>query len=115
MRATEYSYRAIFFPYAIVALKDGTFLPVNRNYKPLGISSRDMVDYESHPTRVKIKGLTASRAERLGLKVSADADRNGAMHYHLYNDATNPENSEANWKRYQIVLSKLMKLKVSPA
>jgi hypothetical protein len=83
-------------------------LPVNRRYKPLGISSGDHVDYNTHPTKVKIKGFTAARAAKMGLKVN-----DGATHYHLYDHGTNPEASPANWKRYQLILSKLMKLSVA--
>ena len=104
------NYRKIFLPYAIMALEDGAFLPVNRKYKPLGISSRTMVDYESHPTKVKIKGLTPAKAKKIGLKTNGDGGN-----YYLYDDRTNPERSIENWNRYQAILSKLMKMSVSPA
>ncbi|UPJ47707.1 hypothetical protein IVB30_31305 [Bradyrhizobium sp. 200] len=103
-----YTYLQIFLPYALIALKDGSFLAVNRKYKPLGISSSEMIDYDSHPTKVKIKGLMAAKAAKLGLKV-----REGATHFYLYDDGTNPERSAANWNRYQGILAKLMKLTVS--
>src|ERR1035438_2542977 len=48
--------RRIFLPYALMNMHDGCFLLVNRNYKPLG-------------PEVRIKGLTAARAEKIGLKV----------------------------------------------
>jgi hypothetical protein len=34
-------------PYGFVQLKDGRWLPYNRIYKPLGVSSRAWVDYEA--------------------------------------------------------------------
>jgi hypothetical protein len=73
-------------------MHDGWFLPVNRNYKPLG-------------AEVRIKGLTATRAEKIGLKV-------GENFYYLYDDATNPQVSAANWRRYEAVLEQVMRLEV---
>jgi hypothetical protein len=65
------SFRQVFLPYALMHLGGDWFLPVNRSYKPLGQSGGVFIDYGAHPTRVRIKGLTDARAERLGLKVSA--------------------------------------------
>jgi hypothetical protein len=87
------SFRQAFLPYALMRLGDGWFLPVNRQYKPLGQS------------KVKIKGLTDAKAEKLGLKI-------GGHSYYLYDDATNPQASAANWSRYEVILAKVMKLEV---
>ena len=86
-------------------LGDGWFLPVNRSYKPLGQFGGLFVDAGAHPAKVRIKGLTAARAERLGLMVGGNA-------YYLYDDGTNPQASAANWSRYEAILSKLMKMEV---
>ena len=51
------SFRQVFLPYALLRLGDGWFLPVNRQYKPLGQS------------KIKIKGLTDAKAEKLGLQI----------------------------------------------
>src|SRR5665811_2326975 len=90
------SFRQVFLPYAFMRLGDGWFLPVNRQYKPLGQS------------KVKIKGLTDAKAEKLGLTI-------GGHSYYLYDDATNPQASPANWSRYEAILAKVMKLEVDPA
>jgi hypothetical protein len=86
------SFRQVFLPYALMNMHDGCFLPVNRNYKPLG-------------PEVKIKGLTAARAEKIGLK-------DGGNFLYLYDDATNPQASAANWRRYEAILERVMKLEV---
>jgi hypothetical protein len=86
------SFRQIFLPYALMNLHDGWFLPVNRNYKPLG-------------PKVRIKGLTAAKVEKIGLK-------DGVNFYYLYDDATQPQSSAANWQRYEAILERLMKLEV---
>jgi hypothetical protein len=86
------SFRRIFLPYALMNMHDGRFLPLNRDYKPLG-------------PEVRIKALTAARAEKIGLK-------DGKNFYYLYDDATNPQASAANWRRYEAILASLMKLEV---
>lgn len=106
----HWTYRQVFLPYALVPLSDGSFLPVNRLYKPLGISSSEWVVYETHPTRVKVAGLTARKARAIGLELK---EENGSYFY-FYGDGTNPERSPANWNRYQAILAKLMKLQVEP-
>jgi hypothetical protein len=87
-----HSFRQIFLPYALMNLGDGWFLPLNRNYKPLG-------------PEVKIRGLNGAKAEKIGLK-------DGKNFYYLYDDASNPQASSANWGRYEAILAKLMKLDV---
>jgi hypothetical protein len=73
-------------------MRDGRFLPMNREYKPLG-------------PEVRIKGLTPARAARIGLK-------DGGNFYYLYDDATQPQSSAENWRRYEQILEKLMKLEI---
>jgi hypothetical protein len=85
-------FRQVFLPYALMNMRDGRFLPMNREYKPLG-------------PEVRIKGLTPARAARIGLK-------DGGNFYFLYDDATQPQSSAENWRRYEQVLEKLMKLEV---
>jgi hypothetical protein len=106
---TTYSFRQIYLPYAIVVLKDGSHLVVNRRYKPLGISANDWIDYDTHPTRRKIKGLTDAKAEKVGLKVSKSEGGSDTIYY-LYNDGTNPEDSSANKQRYDAIITKLLAL-----
>ena len=85
-------FRQIFLPYALMNMHDGWFLPMNREYKPLG-------------PKVRIKGLTAGKAEKIGLK-------DGGNYYYLYDDATQPQSSAANWHRYEQILEKLMRMEV---
>jgi hypothetical protein len=89
------SFRQIFLPYALMNLGDGRFLPLNRDYKPLGPD-------------VRIKGLTAAKAEKIGLI-------DGKNFYYLYDDATNPQSSPANWCRYEAILERVMKLEIDQA
>jgi hypothetical protein len=78
----------VFLPYALMNMRDCRFLPMNREYKPL-------------------RGLTTAKAARIGLK-------DGGNFYYLYDDATQPQSSSENWRRYEQILEKLMKLEVEP-
>jgi hypothetical protein len=86
-------FRQVFLPYALQKLGNGWFMPMNREYKPLG-------------PEVRIKVLTAARAEKIGLR---DV---GGHYYYLYDDATQPQSSAANWRRYEQILEKLMRMEV---
>jgi hypothetical protein len=79
----------------LMNMHDGRFLPLNRDYKPLG-------------PEVRIKRLTAARAEKIGLI-------DGNNFYYLYDDATNPQSSPANWRRYEEILARVMKFEVDEA
>lgn len=102
--------RQIYMPYVIAVLGNGEFLPLNRFYKPIGVSSETWVKYETYPTRLRIKGLTDAKAKQIGMEVSKSGDDSSDTMYYLYEDATNPSESKANWDRYQGILAKLIKL-----
>ena len=48
-------------------LGDGWFLLINREYKPLGLRN-GWGNFDPDQAKIKIKGLTDSRAERLACK-----------------------------------------------
>lgn len=99
-------YRWVFMPYCIKRLKDGRYIVLNRDYKPLGIRTRDWVDYDSHPTAAKIK-ITAATARKLSWETKDDTDV-----IYLYNDGSVPTRSAADMKTYLAKLAVLAKLKV---
>ena len=100
--------------YCIHSVGSDDFIFLNRKYKPLGVSSDDWVKYETHETKCKIKGLNDAKAESLGLIVSRSSGGEAAdVIYYLYDDATNPDRSTANWERYQAILHKVMQLVIS--
>ncbi len=45
-------------PFCLERLSDGAWLALNRNYKPLGCRERKRVEYEAHPARQRLDGLT---------------------------------------------------------
>jgi hypothetical protein len=83
------SFGRIYLPFAIVVLEDGSHMTVNRKYKPLGVASSDHVDYETHPSRAKIKGLTDACTEKIGMAVHKFPNKPETTYY-LYHDETNP-------------------------
>lgn len=99
--------RKTFFPYCLDRLSDGRYIVLNRKYKPLGVSDDAWVEYENHPTAVKLN-LTKSIISKLSVKPDPDEDR-----IYLYNDATNPTLSKENWDAYAKRLETLAKLTVS--
>jgi len=50
--------RVVHLPYCIEKLKDGRYVVLNRNCKPLRFTSASRVAYEDYPISVKLKGLT---------------------------------------------------------
>lgn len=98
--------RRVFMPYCLQRLKDGRYIVLNRLYKPLGVASRDWVDYESHPSAMQISGLTATRIPKLSWKGESDAEC-----IYLYNDGCIPTDSAEHWDAYSKRLKLLAELK----
>lgn len=101
-------FRAVFLPYCIEKQPGGTYVVLNREYKPLGFKTRDFIKYADYPVCVKIKGLTAAKAAKLSVDESKDLDR-----IFLYDDATNPIRSKKNMDAYLAKLAVLAKLSVA--
>ena len=53
-------FRSVYFPYCIKKQDDGSYIVLNREYKPLGFNSREHFNYEDYPISSKIKGLTSN-------------------------------------------------------
>lgn len=103
-------FRQVYLPYALQQLADGSYLPVNRRYKPLGVTSGDFVDYEACKAgRVRV---TPAMARKLDVHGVGDLD--GPAIY-LYDDSSNPEASKAAWDAYAARLAVLSKAKVQAA
>jgi hypothetical protein len=95
--------RQVFMPYCLQRLKDGGYLLLNRRYKPLGVLSGEWVDYDSHPSKFRLK-RALSDAQIANLDC---AGRNNADCIYFYDDASVPTASDANWKAYSDRLAKL--------
>ena len=101
-------FRQVFLPYCLMRLGDGSYVVLNRRYKPVGISVTDWVDYETYPVKVRFKrALSAAQIARLDCKGRADGDR-----IYLYNDGCVPTHSHADWQAYSERLERLAAYKV---
>ena len=88
-------FRSVYLPYCLKKLEDGSFIVLNRNYKPLGFNTREHINYEDYPISSKIKGITTKTIQRLAY--------NGKMEdgfLFLYNDGLIPTKSKANMTKY---------------
>jgi len=99
-------FRWAFMPYCLHRLKDGRYIVLNRSYKPLGIQTRDWVDYDTHPTAARIK-ITKATARKLSWEAKEDLDV-----IFLYNDGRVPTKSASNMDAYLAKLAIMAKLKV---
>ena len=101
-----HDFRSAHLPYCLQMQKDGRYVVLNREYKPIGFTTTDWVDYEKYPVAVKIKGLTAKKAEKVSYKGSGDLDN-----IYLYNDGCVPTKSTKNMQAYLKRLEALAKLR----
>lgn len=88
----EELYRS-FLPYIIRQEKDGSFLLLNRFYKPCGMvcHSRDWADYATSTQRFRVRGLTPEIAAKISVK--GDPDISWIT---LYHDGCRPQDSDKN-------------------
>lgn len=100
-------FRAVYFPYCIERMADGTWVVLNRQYKPVGFNTSDFIRYESFPVSAKLKGIGPGILKKL----SYDGDGTGQKIY-LYNDGCVPTHSKANMDAYLKRLEILAKLSV---
>lgn len=100
-------FRAVYFPYCIEKQDDGTYVVLNREYKPVGFNTRDWINYSDYPVGVRLR-LTPKRIDEL----SVDDNDDGSNVY-LYDDSTNPIRSKKNMDAYLEKLRILAKLEIS--
>ena len=86
-----------FLPYIIYQDKDGTYLFLSREYKPVGMVPRpgDWVDYAACTQRFRVKGLTPEIAAKVSVRGSP-----AASWITLYHDGCRPQDSERNRRAY---------------
>lgn len=99
--------RSVHLPYCVKKQDDGTYVVLNREYKPLGFKTKEHVKYENYPISVKLSGIGPATAKKLSYKGSTDVDT-----IYFYNDGCVPTESAANMKAYLERLGHFAKLKV---
>lgn len=100
-------FRAICLPYCLKQLEDGSYIALNRDYKPLGFNTMTHIKYEEYPIATKYTGLTAKKISELH-----EGEREDPAYIFLYNDATNPVNNKTNMGKYLKKLEVLATLEV---
>jgi hypothetical protein len=88
--------------YVLALMPSGEYLPLNRFYKPLGMTGKDgWVDYLRYETLALSHDRVWACASHIGpVSVLPDAARN----FHLYSDSIHPLSSEDNKRRYNVRL-----------
>lgn len=97
--------RAVYFPYCIEKCADGSWVLLNRNYKPVGFNTSNFINYADYPVAMKLKGLGPSTLKKLSYKDEEPGDR-----VYLYNDGCVPTSSSAAMNAYLKKLEILLKL-----
>lgn len=101
--ADGFEFRRAFLLYCLQRLKDGSYVALNRDYKPLGMITNKWVDYEEAPGRFKFKrSLSAGQVSFLSHKGDASPEC-----IYLYDDGSVPTDSAANWNAYSAKLQRL--------
>jgi hypothetical protein len=80
-------FRAVYLPYCLKKQADGSWVVLNRRYKPVGFNTSEWVDYENFPVSAKLEGLTQAKLSKLSYTGVADGDT-----VYLYNDGCIPTN-----------------------
>lgn len=108
VKEVESEFRMVYLPYCLQRQKDGTWLALNRRYKPVGITRTDFVDYEAYPVRFTFKrALSEAQIAALDCKGRIDADC-----IYLYSDGSVPTDSPAKWAAYAERLARLAGYKI---
>jgi len=101
-----HEFQEAFMPYCIQKQNDGHYVILNRMYKPLGMITKQNVDYS--PYAVKLKGLSPTSAKKLSWKGDPNTDE-----IFLYNDGCVPTKGKKNMGAYLDRLAILASIKVA--
>ncbi len=94
------------FPYGMRKNPDGTWILINRQYKPVGLITKEHIDYEDIKYTFKIKNFSLKNKNAL----SCTKDREENVIY-FYNDGCIPESSAENMASYLNKIEILFKLR----
>ena len=99
----------VYYPYCLERQKNGSYVILNRNYKPVGFRTTSHVDYLKLPILVKLKGLTKAKAAKLSWNTDTDLAK-----IYLYDDnTTHPVRNKENMSLYLAKLEMLATLKLT--
>ena len=101
--------RKTMFPYGMAKNPDGSWTLFNRNYKPVGVISKDWEEWDAPRHKMHLKGIGPAKLKKLDIHGLGTGDQ-----IYFYDDGTVPTRSAANMKSYQEKLTILMKLETDP-
>lgn len=98
------NFRQVCLPYCLDRQPDGSYVVLNREYKPLGFTEKRLVKYEEYPIQIRLQGLTRELATRISHNGNPDLQR-----IYLYDDdcAPNvgyPKDMQAYLKRLEMLM-----------
>lgn len=105
--ALQHELRHTHFIYCLDQQADGSYVFLNRNYKPVGFIDVSFTNYDEYPVAVHIKGLTAAKAEKISYKSDPSTNR-----IYLYNDGCVPTDSAKYMTEYLKRLGVIASLKI---
>lgn len=104
----ESEFWQVFLIYCLDQMADGSYVALNRRYKPVGVTSVDRVEYENHPVRFNFKrALTPQQIASLSCHGDTSPKR-----IQLYAGALNPMDSAEHWKVYVHRLERLARYRI---
>jgi hypothetical protein len=101
------TFLAINLPYCILRLPDGSYIVLNREYKPLGFNTDAWVTYADYPIGARYRKIHPNTARKLNVSQNFDPDC-----IYLYNDGCNPLSDIRFMQSYGEKLAILAKMKV---
>jgi hypothetical protein len=100
--STDFS--AVYFPYCIQKQSDGSWVVLNRKYKPVGFNTSEYIEYEKFPVSAMLQGIGPAVAKKLS------CDEESGERIYLYDDGCMPTASKTNMESYLKKLQILAKL-----
>lgn len=87
-----------FLPFCLVRRTDGRWLPLNRNYKPLGQLSAEWVDYDRHPGSIPL-------TQTLEDELSFQREPHRIWLYAPEEGLETPRQQADYWKKIQLLMT----------
>lgn len=100
-------FRAIYLPYCIQKQKDGSWVILNRRYKPVGFNTSDYIEYEKYPVSANIENISQAILRKLSYTGEISGDT-----VYLYNDGCVPTDNKKDMVSYLKKLEILAKLTI---
>jgi hypothetical protein len=95
----------VFLPYCAQKLKDGSYILLGREYKPVGSLETGWSEWEEHPIVYEVEGLTPKMAAELSWNRNSNVER-----IYFYNDGCRPWDSKKHFEAYDKRVAKFLGL-----